>query len=106
MVVHFLPVEALLDDSVGGKVTVEVERGGRLVSAELAVQDLHAVSPSSFLESAGGILHGLSYQQARNNSAHVGQVRHTSIVRSGETTPEVKEYLSACVPRVLAAPRG
>ncbi len=74
VVVHFLPLEALLDECVGGSVTVEVERGGRLVSAELAVQDLHAVSPSSFLESAGGVLHGLSYQQARNNSAHVGQV--------------------------------
>ncbi|EIE24624.1 DegP-type protease [Coccomyxa subellipsoidea C-169] len=74
VVVHFLPLETLLDERVGGSVTVEVERGGRLVSAELAVQDLHAVSPSSFLESAGGVLHGLSYQQARNNSAHVGQV--------------------------------
>ena len=40
------------------------------------VQDLHAVSPRSFLEVAGGVLHGLSYQQARNNTARVGQVRH------------------------------
>ncbi len=39
------------------------------------VQDLHAVSPRSFLEVAGGVLHGLSYQQARNNTARVGQVR-------------------------------
>ena len=39
------------------------------------MQDLHAVSPRSFLEVAGGILHGLSYQQARNNTARVGQVR-------------------------------
>lgn len=41
----------------------------------LQVQDLHAVSPRSFLEVSGGILHGLSYQQARNNTSHVGQVR-------------------------------
>ena len=39
------------------------------------MQDLHAVSPRSFLEVAGGILHGLSYQQARNHTARVGQVR-------------------------------
>lgn len=71
---HFLPLEALLDDHVGGTVIVEVERGGRLVTAELAVQDLHEVSPRSFLEAAGAILHSLSYQQARNNSAQVGQV--------------------------------
>ena len=38
------------------------------------VQDLHAVSPRSFLEVAGGIVHGLSYQQARNNTSKVGQV--------------------------------
>ena len=40
----------------------------------LQVQDLHAVSPSSFLELAGGIVHRLSYQQARNNTSKVGQV--------------------------------
>lgn len=36
--------------------------------------DLHSVTPSSFLELAGGSVHGLSYQQARNNRAVVGQV--------------------------------
>lgn len=40
----------------------------------LQVQDLHAVSPRSFLEVAGGIVHGLSYQQARNNTSKIGQV--------------------------------
>ena len=48
------------------------------VSVPLQVQDLHAVSPRSFLEVAGGILHGLSYQQARNNTSKVGQVSRVS----------------------------
>ncbi len=40
----------------------------------MEVADLHAVTPSSFLELAGGSVHALSYQQARNNRAAVGQV--------------------------------
>ena len=36
------------------------------------------MSPRSFLEVAGGILHGLSYQQARNNTSKVGQVSRVS----------------------------
>ena len=44
------------------------------------VQDLHVVSPRSFLEVAGGIVHGLSCQQARNNTSKVGQVRETQFL--------------------------
>lgn len=36
--------------------------------------DLHTVTPNCFLELAGGAVHALSYQQARNNRAVVGQV--------------------------------
>jgi pro-apoptotic serine protease NMA111 len=55
-------------------VRVEAERGGRAVVADVRVQDLHAVTPSCFLEVAAASLHGLSYQQARNNSFAVGAV--------------------------------
>jgi hypothetical protein len=41
----------------------------------LQVTDLHSVSPDTFLEVAGGSVHALSYQQARNNKSEVGQVR-------------------------------
>ena len=72
----FLSMEDLLDNQVhnGGKVVVEVERGGVPLRAELAVQDLHAVTPSNFLEFGGGSIHELGYQMARNNRSPVGQV--------------------------------
>lgn len=67
----FLPLETLLDESVGQKVSVRVERGGEVIQAELTVDDLHALSPSSFIEVAGGIIHPLSYQKARHYSIPV-----------------------------------
>ena len=53
---------------------VEVERGGRALSADIQVQDLHAVTPAVLLELGGGAVNELSYQQARNFRASVGQV--------------------------------
>ena len=40
----------------------------------MQVQDLHTVTPASFLEVSGSIFHSLSYQQARNSRLAVGQV--------------------------------
>ncbi len=74
VVTHFLHLEELLDAAVGGTVALEVERGGVTVSASIDVTDLHSVTPSTMLEVAGGVVHALSYQQARNNRAAVGQV--------------------------------
>ena len=70
----FLPVEALLDDHVGDSVVFELERGGEQRRVEIPVADLHAITPSSYLEYAGGILNPLSYHQARNASVAVGGV--------------------------------
>eukprot|EP00983_Pelagomonas_calceolata_P108026 1159410-Pelagomonas_calceolata.AAC.5 len=44
------------------------------LTVRIPVTDLHSVTPSSFLEVSGGTVHALSYQQARNNRAAVGQV--------------------------------
>ena len=51
-----------------------MERGGRPLSADIQVQDLHAVTPSKLLELGGGAVNELSYQQSHNFRAPVGQV--------------------------------
>ncbi|KAL2926610.1 Protease Do-like 7 [Bienertia sinuspersici] len=63
---QFLKLETLLDDSVSQKVELEIERGGTSLTVDLMVQDLHSVTPDHFLEVSGGVIHPLSYQQARN----------------------------------------
>eukprot|EP00200_Dunaliella_tertiolecta_P008556 CAMPEP_0202391600 /NCGR_PEP_ID=MMETSP1127-20130417/91921_1 /ASSEMBLY_ACC=CAM_ASM_000462 /TAXON_ID=3047 /ORGANISM="Dunaliella tertiolecta, Strain CCMP1320" /LENGTH=1117 /DNA_ID=CAMNT_0048994043 /DNA_START=31 /DNA_END=3384 /DNA_ORIENTATION=+ len=74
VVTHFLHLEELLDDAVGQEVELQLERGGQTLTVRIPVTDLHSVTPSSFLEVSGGTVHALSYQQARNNRAAVGQV--------------------------------
>ena len=66
LVTEFVPLAAILDDNVGKVVEVEVERGGRSVIENILVSDLHAITPSEFLEFGDGIVNNLSYQQARH----------------------------------------
>ncbi|MEN9705357.1 MAG: hypothetical protein RLZZ393_1236 [Pseudomonadota bacterium] len=65
-VTQFEPLEALLDESIGRTVTLELQRGGDVVRAPLVVGDLDAITPSSFVEFGEAVLHDLSYQQARH----------------------------------------
>jgi len=63
---EFVPLAAALDSKVGETVTVVVERGGERLTHEIVVDDLHAVTPDEYIEYGDGILHNLSYQQARH----------------------------------------
>ncbi|MEJ0006393.1 MAG: PDZ domain-containing protein [Steroidobacteraceae bacterium] len=64
-VTQFEPLEALLDDTVGGTVELAVERGGKSIKATLPITDLHAITPDSYLQFGDGVLNNLSYQLAR-----------------------------------------
>ena len=63
---QFEPLEEVLDAAVGGEVELELERGGKFVSAKLPVGDLHAITPSAYAEFSDAVVHTLSYQQARH----------------------------------------
>lgn len=66
LVTEFVPLAAILDDSVGNAVTVELERGGKNIIEKIRVSDLHGISPDEFVEVGDAILNNLSYQQARH----------------------------------------
>jgi len=70
----FAALEALLDDAVGQTLSFEVERRGVPETALVPVQDLHAVTPAAYLEFGGGVLHPLSFQQARNHGVPVAGI--------------------------------
>ncbi|HUN24711.1 MAG TPA: trypsin-like peptidase domain-containing protein [Steroidobacteraceae bacterium] len=65
LVTQFEPLEELLDDSVGREVDLELERGGKLISATLPVTDLNSITPASYLEFGDVVMNTLSYEQAR-----------------------------------------
>ena len=70
---EFIPLEQKLDTSIGQKVSFLVERGGKPVTVSVEVRDLHAITPASYLEFGGAVLHDLSYQMARHlNRAPAG----------------------------------
>ncbi|KAL6286774.1 hypothetical protein ACE6H2_011164 [Prunus campanulata] len=74
VITQFLKMETLLDDSVNQKIEMQIERGGKPLTVDLAVQDLHSITPNYFLEVSGAVIHPLSYQQARNFRFHCGLV--------------------------------
>lgn len=65
-IVNFIELETILDQKVGEAIAVEFIRQGERQSVELMVDDLHALTPNAYLGHNAGVLHELSYQQARH----------------------------------------
>ena len=51
-VTQFEPFEEVLDSAVGTTVELELERGGKAVSAKLPITDLNAITPAHMWSSA------------------------------------------------------
>jgi S1-C subfamily serine protease len=65
LLTQFVRLDSILDESVGGKVKLLIQRAGENMEVELDVADLHSITPDRFISVAGGSFHDLSYQQAR-----------------------------------------
>jgi S1-C subfamily serine protease len=74
LVTQFVPFAAIVDDSVGNEIEIELERGGRRVTEKVLVGDLHDISPDEYMEFGDAIVHNLSYQQARHYNSPVSGV--------------------------------
>lgn len=62
--VDFVTLEEVLDDTVGGQVRVSLERNGEHLERDVAVADLHALTPDEYIQFGNAVVHELSYQQA------------------------------------------
>ncbi|MET0281298.1 MAG: trypsin-like peptidase domain-containing protein [Steroidobacteraceae bacterium] len=65
-VTTFEPLEELLDSGIGGRITLQVQRGGAARTVALEVGNLESITPASFVEFGEAVLHDLSYQLARH----------------------------------------
>ncbi|MDH4314964.1 MAG: PDZ domain-containing protein [Gammaproteobacteria bacterium] len=74
LVTEFVPLAAILDESVGRTITIEFERGGKHKIEKIVVDDLHAITPAEYLEFGDAIVNNLSYQQARHYNRAVSGV--------------------------------
>ncbi|MCB9669274.1 MAG: trypsin-like peptidase domain-containing protein [Alphaproteobacteria bacterium] len=66
LVQDFVSLESILDDNVGKTLTFGIERGGRALDVPITVQDLHSITPDTYLEVGRAVLTPVSYQSARN----------------------------------------
>ena len=85
-ITNFVSLEVRLDSAVGETLPIATIRGGEIMNQEVPVGDLHAVSPSRFIEIGGGVFHDLAYQTARHTALPVSgiQVAHRGYMLGAE----------------------
>lgn len=64
-VLLFVHLDELLDARVGQTVRFVVQRGGQDITHQIAVGDLHAITPDRYVDVAGASFNEVSYQIAR-----------------------------------------
>ena len=62
---HF---EIFLDEHVDQKIELQIFRKDQVLTKTIKVQDLHSITPSEYIEVAGGIFNNVSYQIARQSN--------------------------------------
>jgi pro-apoptotic serine protease NMA111 len=74
LIAEFEPMAQVIDTSVGKAIDLELERGGKAVSAKIQIGDLHEITPNAYLEFGDSVVHNISYQQARHFNVAVSGV--------------------------------
>ncbi|MEM7206970.1 MAG: trypsin-like peptidase domain-containing protein [Pseudomonadota bacterium] len=64
-VTDFVTLESTLDEAVGSRLNINIERQGSPLSLDVDVADLHALFPTQFVEIGGAVVHDLTLQIAR-----------------------------------------
>ncbi|MFO1401465.1 MAG: trypsin-like peptidase domain-containing protein [Steroidobacteraceae bacterium] len=101
LVTTFEPLEAVLDDSVGAGVELQLERGGKPYTVRQQVGDLEAITPDAYVEIGDAIVHTLSWQMARH--FHV-PVRGAFLASAGYMFDAAGVPRGAVITAVNAAP--
>lgn len=63
---RFPALEEAMDSGVGDILQLNIERGDESLSVDVTLTDLHGITPAQFIGFGGGVVHDLSYQQARH----------------------------------------
>ena len=71
---RFIDLENILDANIHTVIHMRLQRNGNIVSVKIQVDDLHEITPKSFVKFSGAVFHTLSYKQALYSEVPVGGV--------------------------------